>query len=57
VGLLRDGRGCAHVWVAEPARLATGCGCAGFASVGAGSLDEELLLVVEPRPGDVARVS
>jgi hypothetical protein len=57
VGLLRDGRGCAHVWVEEQATLATGCGCAGFAPAGAGSLDEELLLVLDARHGDVARVS
>jgi hypothetical protein len=51
VGLLRDGRGCAHVWVEEPATLVTGCTCAGFVAVAA-SLDEELMLVVEGRHGD-----
>jgi hypothetical protein len=51
VGTFRDGRGCAHVWVEEPATLTTGCACAGFAPAVSGSLDEDLLLVVEGRQG------
>jgi hypothetical protein len=54
VGLLRDGRTCAHVWVEQPAMLVTGCGCTGFAPARAGSLHEDLLLAVEARQSEAS---
>ncbi len=57
VGSFRDGRGCAHVWVEQPASLATGCGCAGFMPAQQDALDEELLLVVRAQPARIAHAS
>jgi hypothetical protein len=54
VGSFRDGRGCAHVWVEAPATLATGCECAGFAPVGVGSIEQDLLVALGTVHGEAS---